>query len=105
MAWCPSSSRERRLQDMTHMTQTISYELQFASVSLANTFGDVVGNSEYKETIASTFITEAGNHNITVTDVTVMDATVNDNTEIPTSWATSPKLSLAFAACVLPGFF
>jgi len=101
MAWCPSSSTGRRLQDVT---QTISYELQFASVSLANAFGDGVGNSEYKETIASTFITEAGNHNITVADVTVMDATVTDNTEVPTSWAPSPKLSLAFAACVLPGF-
>merc|ERR1712136_86475 len=103
MAWCPSSgSRERRLQDMT---QTISYELQFADVSLANTFGDVVGNSENKETIASTFISEAGYHNMTVTDVTVMDVTVTDNTELPTSWAPSPKLSLAFAACVFPGFF
>jgi len=103
MAWCSSTSRERRLQDTT--TETISYELQFDSVTLANTFGDVVGNSEHKETIASTFITEAGNHNITVTDVTVMDATVTDNYEIPTSWAPSPKLSLAIAACVLPGLF
>jgi hypothetical protein len=102
MAWCPSSSTGRRLQDVT---QTISYELQFASVSLANTFGDDVGDSVNKETIASAFITAAADLNITVTGVTVNDATITDNTEIPTSWAPSPKLSLAIAAFVFPGFF
>merc|ERR1712064_141138 len=91
MAWCPSSSRrERRLQDTT---QTVSYQLQFASVSLANTFGDDVGDSDNKETIAFAFIEAAANLNITVTGVTVNDATITDNTEIPTSWVPSPKLS------------
>merc|ERR1712136_676717 len=80
MAWCPSSSRrERRLQDTT---QTVSYQLQFASVSLANTFGDDVGDSVNKETIAIAFIEAAANLNITVTGVTVNDATITDNTEI-----------------------
>jgi len=74
-------------------------------VSLANTFGNIVGDSDYKDTIASTFITEAASYNITVTGVTVMDATITDNTEIPTSWAPSSKLSLAFAVFVFPGFF
>jgi len=103
MAWCPSSSRrERRLQEIE---QTVSYQLQFTSLSSANTFGDDVGDSVNKETIASAFITAATDLNITITGVTVNDATITDNNAIPTSWAPSPQLSLTIAACVFPGFF
>jgi len=89
------TSRERRLQEMT---QTVSYQLQFATTSEANTFGDDVENTVNMETIASTFITEAASHNITVTGVTVNAVEITDNYEIPTSWAPSPKLSSAIAA-------
>merc|ERR1712136_719095 len=100
MAWCPSSSRrERRLQDTT---QTVSYQLQFASVSLANTFGDDVGDSVNKETIAIAFIEAAANLNITVTGVTVNDATITDNTEIPTSLGSFTEIVFGNCGLCLP---